>query len=253
MRRAFVVSSIVSTCACVFFFACGDTADAPTSDAGLVTDEDGGGQGSSGSLSSGGPADGGGTTADSGARAPNGCLIYATPMASGKTAVNVPSGGQVDWTNVTGAINEDSQSASVSLDKGQESATLRISDFGLDVPATAATWGIIVELKRQTIDPTQKAILQTSYVNAEIPNQTTQFKFDNEKFFWPRTIIGTHPYGQEVDTWGVDLLPSHVTTPQFAAALRVKRGTDDVAGPITGTVDALRVQVWYATGDEKTC
>jgi hypothetical protein len=255
MRRAFLVSSLASTCACVFFFACGATDDSAGTGTSNSTDDGGGGQSSSsgGLGSSGGPSDGGGGTQgpDSGARAPNGCFIYATAMASGVTVENFPGAGLQNWTSLSGALKEDGQVASVVLDKGQESATLRVKGFGLSVPATAATWGIIVELKRQTL--TADGILQTSYVNVEIPNKPTQNKFDADKFFWPRSIIGTHPYGQEVDTWGVDLLPSDVTPAEFAAVLRVKRGTDNVAGPVTGTVDSLRVQVWYATGDDKSC
>ena len=61
---------------------------------------------------------------------------------------------------------------------------------------------------------------------------------------WPKSIVGTHAYGQAVDTWGIDLYPADVNKPSFAAKVSVKRAADAV-GPVTAIVDSLKVAVHF--------
>jgi len=175
---------------------------------------------------------------------PNGCPLKTTEPRSGKKAENLPRAGATNWTNPAGALSEDGNFAQVTLADGQESAELRVSDFGLAVPANAETWGIVVELKRRTL--TDGGFVQSGQVNVEIEGKTSNYKFDNPKLYWPTRIIGRHGYGQEVDTWGVDLFPADVNRPTFAAKLWARRVPGQgVPGPVTATVESLKVAIWY--------
>jgi hypothetical protein len=190
-------------------------------------------------------------------RAPNGCILHGTGLRCGAKAETVAnsdfSGTAVDWTDPEAALKNDGQTATFTISDGQQTKKLRISDFGITFPSDKVdTWGIVVELIRQT--QTAGGVLQTASVNVEIAGKPTQFKYDNADFYWPTKIMGTHPYGQETDTWRADINPSDFTTSAFAATLEVQKSPDGgTAGPVTGAVDSLRVEIWYATGTEDTC
>jgi hypothetical protein len=184
-------------------------------------------------------------TADAGVKfSPTGCPLKTTGHRSAKKAENLARAGAANWTNPQGALSEDGAFAQVTLNDGQESAELRVSDFGFDLPATVETWGITVELKRRTV--TDGGFVQTGQVNVEIEGKTTNFKFDSAKFYWPTKIIGRHEYGQAVDTWGADLFPADVNKPTFAAKLWARRvAGQGVSGPVTATIESLKVAIWY--------
>jgi len=200
-----------------------------------------------------GPIDGGGAGADTGSpnespsqdaggnRAPTGCLLKTTDYTIGAKAENVPRTdiqNAVDWTDVDGARSEDGKFATVTLNDGEESAVLRVSEFGFQIPDTAETWGIEVELKRRAPD----GGVEDARIEVEIEGKPSRFKFMETP--WPTSIVGTHAYGQAVDTWGVDLYPADVNKPTFAAKLTVKR-TDDAVGPVTAIVDSLKIAVHF--------
>ncbi len=136
------------------------------------------------------------------------------------------------------ACTDDGQLATVTLAEGQESAKLRVGGFGFAIPDTAETWGIEVELKRRAPD----GGVQDNQVNLEIEGKTSRFKYVTGD--WPTTIVGTHAYGQAVDTWGVDLYPADVNKTSFAATLTVKRAPGAV-GPVTAVVDSMKIAVHY--------
>jgi hypothetical protein len=249
MRFALAVSAIAVINASVFFVACGEDEATPGSD---------GGTGEGGSSGSSGGSSGGDLDAAIGPdvkRTKDGCILFSTGHKSGKKAENIARtdiSGAVNWQNPEGAISEDDKVATIILDDNQESAELKVSDFGLTLPAGAETWGIVVELKRQT--QTDGGIIQSSQIAVDIEGKPSRPTFDNDKLYWPTRIVGRHGYGQEVDTWGVDLFPDDVTKASFAAKLWARKGRDGGApGPITGVVDSLKVAVWYATGPAETC
>lgn len=236
MRRLFVGACILS--ASVFaLFACSSdsTGTTTTSDAGH-----GGTDGSTTNVLT----DAGKAVGDGGVT-PTGCTLIGTDAHAGKKAVSVPrteNPNGIAWTNPEGALDVDGNVASVTIDDGQESAMLEITDFGFEIPAGYETWGMVLQLKRQTT--TTGGVVQTAYVNVGIDGKTPGYKYDNDNFYWPTSIMGTHDYGQPIDTWGVDLYPADINASTFAAKLWVKKGTKSVAGPVTATVEALRVIVW---------
>lgn len=178
---------------------------------------------------------------DSGARAPTGCPLTSTSFVSGAKAENVARtdvANIANWTDVDGALAVDGKLARVTLADGQESAVLRVSDFRLDVPANAETWGIEVELKRQA----PGGGIEDGKIEIEIEGKPSRFSFIEGP--WPKSIVGTHEYGQEIDTWDVDLFPSDVNRPSFAATLTVKR-SPGATGPFTAVVESIRVAVYY--------
>jgi hypothetical protein len=265
---ALVTACLVAASATISFLACSSDNPAAT---GGGNDGGGGssGEGTSGSQgTSGNPAgtsrctpSGVGETVtypDGGPkRAPNGCILHGTGLRCGAKVETVANpdftGPTVDWTNPEGAFDKDEKTATFTITDGQQTKKLRISDFGITFPSDKVeTWGFIVELIRQT--QTAGGVLQTANVNVEIPGKSTQFKYDNAEFYWPTKIMGTHAYGQETDTWQADINPPDFTPAAFAATLEVQKSPDGgTAGPVTGTVDSLRVEIWYATGDDATC
>ena len=228
MRVAIAAALAVSACAAVIIACSDDTPATPGT-------SDGGGGDDGGTPETSTPEDAGGN------RAPTGCLLKTTDYTIGGKAENIPRtdiAGAVDWTDVEGALSEDGKFATVTLADGQESATLRVSDFGFQIPDTAETWGIEVELKRRAPD----GGVEDARIDVEIEGKPTRFKF--MKTPWPTSIVGTHAYGQAVDTWGIDLLPADVNKATFAAKLTVKR-TADAVGPVTGIVDSLKIAVHF--------
>jgi hypothetical protein len=178
--------------------------------------------------------------------------LDAAPDGSSSSS-NDDGGGGSSSGNPPGPLGP-GDPAQIILSDGQESSFLRVSGYGIQLDAGVETWGIVVELQRRTL--TDGGYLQTSDVNLEIANKTPQYKYDIESFYWPRPIVGTHDYGQEIDTWGIDLVPGDVTPSTFAAKLAVKKaGNFDggAPGPITGIVQALKVAVWFADGDDTHC
>jgi hypothetical protein len=244
MRLALALALALSgSTVATLFIACdgNETGATPTTDAGTTNGE-------GGSSSSGGePGDGSSCPPDAKC-SPDGCILKTTDYTRGKKVENVPRtdfpNGGVNWTNPTGALSEDGAFASITLAPGQESASLRVSDFGFDIPETAATWGIEVELKRQAPD----GGVQDARIELEIEGQTPRFKYLDGG--WPRTIVGTHPYGQAIDTWGVDLYPKHVNSSKFAAKVSAKR-LPGVTGAVKGVIDSIKVAVWYCPNPPK--
>jgi hypothetical protein len=237
MRVAIVVIAVVPVAAGIVL-ACGDstTGSAPPS-----SSPEGGIPGADSSPGDA-PA---GPTDDSGVQfAPDGCRLITTGYLVGLKAENVARTditNAVNWTNVTAALVDDTKFATVTLNDGQESAELRVSQFNVNVPSNAETWGIEVELKRQA----PNGGILDGKVNLIMGTKPVQFKFFEPN--WPTTIVGTHHYGQAVDTWGVDLYPSDVDTPSFAATLTVKRALDAGSGPVIANVDSIKVAVHYCT------
>ena len=232
MRVAIALFALASSSAAIAV-ACGsETPASPTATDGGTTPND-----------TGAGTDTGTSDVDSGVRlSPSGCVLKTTDYIIGKKAENIPRTdgvtGTADWIDVDGALSEDGKFASVTLAEGQESSSLRVSDFGLAIPATAETWGIVVELKRRAPD----GGVEDSRIDVEIEGKETRFKF--LKTGWPVSIVGIHHYGQAVDTWGIDLLPLDVNKPTFAAKISVKRAANTV-GPVTAIVDSLKVAVHF--------
>lgn len=190
--------------------------------------------------------DGGGPTnadedEDAGTLSPSGCRLVSTGFVSGTAADNVaPSGvpGAVSWTDVGDALAVDGSYATVTLADGEESASLRVSGFGLHVPVDKETWGIEVSLTRRAAE----GGIEDSKIEVEIEGKSSRFKYAKNP--WPVSAFGTHDYGQEIDTWGVDLFAADVNKPSFAAKVSVKR-TAGATGPVIASIDAIRVAVHH--------
>jgi hypothetical protein len=235
--RAVLLGSALYCAAGVAVAACDESSRDPYADS-----EDGGKDASS-SSSSGEPNDAASAPDDGQKRAPDGCILQSTGLKVGRKVENVPRtdiSGAVDWTNLTGAQDVDESFATVTLGDGQESAELRVSDFGLAIPENAATWGIEAELKRRA----PQGGIEDVRVDIEIENQIPGFKV--LKGPWPMSIVGTHVYGQAVDTWRVDLNPSDVNKSSFAVKLWVRKSSSaGAAGAVPANVESLKVAIWY--------
>ncbi len=232
MRVLFALTAVLASSAAVVL-ACSsnDTIVTPIADGGSGTDTGGNTE----SDADENPPDSGEPLS------PTGCRIHSTgylTAAKAETVAPPEVPGAIAWSDLEGALKEDAKVATVTLEEGQESAFLVVSDFKVNLPPDAETWGIEVELKRRAVDGGVK----DSKIEVVIEGKPTRFKFIDAG--WPRVIIGTHHYGQAVDTWGVDLLPADVKTTTFAAKVSARR-QDGITGPVTATIDSLKVAVHY--------
>jgi hypothetical protein len=251
MRKlAFFALASVAAGALVFL-ACGsDTGATPGGSSGSSSSS--GNNASSSSGNNGGEEDAG--IPDGATLSPSGCLIYCTQPMKATKIVSLPrdpvpndpedttpdQAHQVAWTNPNGGLTQDSETATVTLAEGQESQWLAVSGFDFSsITDGRETWGIIVELTRQSDD----GGVTDSRMEVIIDGQ--QDVIHNHPFqgSWPRVQIGTHHYGQAIDTWGANLNPSDVRKPTFGARVAAKRLPGITGGPVIATIDSLKVAV----------
>lgn len=176
------------------------------------------------------------------AKSRDGCLLKGTQFVSGKIAKSDGGGGGgagVAWTTPENALALDQKYAEVTLNDGEESQTLRISDFGFAIPADIVTWGVEFELTRQA---PQGGIADVR-VDFDFGDLVAA-KFTFLEGLWPVSAVGKHIYGQATENWGIDLLPTSVSQATFTAKLKVKK-VGNVAGPVVAKVDAIRVSTWF--------
>lgn len=237
--RGALLCLILSTSVVGLFAACGDESPA----IGGNGDSDGGGGGDAGDTP--GPDEDPADAAYDGPVTEDGCRLKTTDHRSGAKAENVArpdAPGAAAWKDVANALGEDGKSASVTLNDGQESQELRISDFGMNLPETVETWGIEVALKRQApeggVEDAQITLVVEGHTAEEI-----DWKYVSGS--WPTKIFGTHVYGQAIDTWKLNLFAADVNKKTFAARLWVKRTANAAPGPVTAYVESMKVGVWY--------
>ena len=60
-----------------------------------------------------------------------------------------------------------------------------------------------------------------------------------------QVAIGTHHYGQAIDTWGNDLTPELVGRRGFGVEFFAKRQEDAGVGPLQASVESMRVTIFY--------
>jgi hypothetical protein len=231
--------ALVALIAAGFVIACGGT------DGGSGIEEtDGGAGGDAAGRTDGGespdePDDGGVFTTHADAGCP---LKYAGPR-SGKVAQSVARTGAsgVVWLTPIYAREIDNQFARATIGDDEQTELLRITDFGFQIPPTATIKGVVVQLKRQASE--------NGVVDGNIELWLDGTPSDRPKVFgpgWPRVIVGTHHYGQEIDTWGNDLTPALVGKPGFGTEIWAKRRQDDGGpGPKPAAVESMRITIWY--------
>jgi len=213
-----------------------------SSDSGGTTSDDGGNAGGDG----GSATDGGDPTeqeSDSGiymSHADAGCPVKHAGPNPGTVAVSVPLAGAtgVAWTNPTNAFTVNGQYASSVVTDGEQTELLRVTGYGFNLPPSVTIKGVVVQLKRQG---------DNKVVDGNIELWLDGVASDRPKFVasgWP-TNIGTHHYGQEVDTWGNALTPELVGRPGFGTEIFAKRREDAGTGPVPAEVESLLITIWY--------
>ena len=240
-RRPFRLAAAFAAIACAasaaLVVACG------TSDPGSGATGDGGTSGQDGASSgtdSGDPAE---QDTDGGifmSHADAGCPVkYAGPNP-GTVAVSVPRAGAtgVAWDAPAKALTVDGQYANSIVTDGEQTSLLRVTGYGFNLPASVTIKGVVVQLKRRG---------DNKVVDGNIELWLDGVPGDRPKFVasgWP-TNIGTHHYGQEVDTWGSNLTPELVGRPGFGTEIWAKRREDAGTGPVAAEVESLLMTIWY--------
>lgn len=217
-----------------------------------------GGSDGTGSIgdSEGGTGNGeGGAGADGGCGDPNepaevftthpdaGCNLKLAGPRSGNVATSVARTGSegVAWSTPGNARNVDCEFAKATVGDDQSTELLRVTDFGFSLPPAAKIMGVVVQVKRQAPE--------VGIADGNIELWLDGVPSDRPKLLasgWPRAIVGTHHYGQEIDTWGNDLTPELVAKPGFGVEIYAKRRQDDAgAGPKPANVESMRITIWY--------
>jgi hypothetical protein len=166
-------------------------------------------------------------------------------MNTGTVVQSLPreteAGATVAWTDLDSAKDTDGTFAKVTLAAGQESDELRITGFGFKLPPGVVFQGVTAQLDRQAPDG---GIVDGLIYLVGVKNQVGRGKFIATG--WPTSIVGTHHYGQDTDTWGMDLNPPDVETAEFGVGIWVKRSPDG-SGPASAQafVDSIKIQVAY--------
>jgi hypothetical protein len=232
-----MVAAVVGTTAAGgVMLACG------SSDATSTAEEEGGvrfGDGDSGTT--GDPADQ--EPNDGVFRAHNdaGCPVKYQGPRPGTVVTSIPRAaapGAIAWETPGNALTVDGQFARAVLDEGQESEHLRVTGYGFNLPASVTIKGVVVQLKRRG---------HNAIVDGQIELWLGGTAAERPKFMasgWPEAI-GTHHYGQEVDTWGNDLTPAMIGDPGFGTQIWAKRRVDAGTGPVAAEVESLIITVWY--------
>lgn len=170
-----------------------------------------------------------------------GCPLKFAGPNPGTVATSVPRAGaatSIAWETPENALTVDGLFARAVLDDDQQSEHLRVTGYGFALPANVTIKGVVVQLKRKG---------ENAIVDGNIELWLDGAPSDRPKFMasgWPRAI-GTHHYGQEVDTWGNDLTPEIVGKPGFGTEIYAKRRVDAGTGPIAAEVESLLITVWY--------
>lgn len=212
--------------------SCGSSEEKPADDGSTSSSSSSSG-GSSSSSSSGGTSSGGSSGLS------GGCPAIAVGPKTATVVTSVPrSGGGIAWTDLDNVKSVDDAFAKTTLAAGEESEELRLTGFGFELPPGVVFQGVEVELKRQAPDG---GIADGIIALVGVPNQVGRGKFIATP--WPTSIAGTHHYGQATDTWGMDLNPPDVTTPDFGVSLWVKRA--DGPESATALVESIQVRVFY--------
>ncbi len=170
-----------------------------------------------------------------------GCPVKFVGPKKGTIALSIPRAGAatpIAWKTPLNALAVDGQFSRAELDIDQESEYLRITGYGFSLPSTVTIKGVVVQLKRQGANAISDGLiaLWLDGVPADRPKVL--------KNPWPKAL-GTHHYGQEVDTWGNDLTPEILSKPGFGTQLYAKRSADTGTGAIAAEVESLQITVWY--------
>jgi hypothetical protein len=241
MRFLRNVVALVAVSGGVLAAACGGSDGGSTAigdDGGTGAADSGNGNGNADSGSSGeGDTDGGIFMVGNDAGCP---VKYAGP-SPGTIAQSIPrpgATGGIPWQNPMNALTVDGTFAHADLDVGQQSELLRVTGYGFNLPPTVSIKGVVVELKRKG---------QNEIVDGNIELWLDGMPSSRPKFVasgWP-VAIGTHHYGQEVDTWGDDLTPALVGKPGFGTEIWARRRDDAGTGPAPADVESLIITIWY--------
>jgi hypothetical protein len=236
LRLAAAAAAIACASSAGFVVACG------SSDAASDATDAGGTSGEGGSIGSdsGDPQE---QDTDSGiymSHADAGCPVKHAGPNPGTVAVSVPRTGAtgIAWDAPAKALTVDGQYAKSVVTDNEQTELLRVTGYGFNLPATVTIKGVVVQLKRQG---------DNKVVDGNIELWLDGAPSDRPKFVasgWP-TNIGTHHYGQEVDTWGNDLTPELVGRPGFGTEIWAKRREDAGTGPVAAEVESLLITVWY--------
>jgi hypothetical protein len=170
-----------------------------------------------------------------------GCPVKFVGPNPGTIAASVPrpnATGDIAWQSPMNALTVNGAFAHADVSDEQQTELLRVTGYGFDLPSTVTIKGVVVELKRQGAN---------KIVDGNIELWLDGVASSRPKLFasgWP-VSIGTHHYGQEVDTWGDALTPALVGKPGFGAELWARRREDAGTGPAPADVESLIITVWY--------
>lgn len=236
LRSVLVVAALCALGSGGLAVACGGS-DGGTS---VIGDDAGSGEGSApdgGGTPAEGDTDGGIFMAGNDA----GCPVKLAGPNPGTIAASIPrpnATGGIAWQSPMNALTVNGAFAHADVSNDQQTELLRVTGYGFNLPSTVTIKGVVVELKRQGAN---------QIVDGNIELWLDGAASSRPKFVasgWP-VSIGTHHYGQEVDTWGDTLTPAIVGKPGFGTEIWARRRDDAGTGPAPADVESLLITIWY--------
>lgn len=146
-------------------------------------------------------------------------------------------GSGVSWSSPASALAQDGLAATSTLDANKdESSFLRLTGFGLGLPADATVKGLTLRIRHRS------AAGEARDREIRLWNGSSLFGSDKkESDSWPSTF-GDRTYGSATDTWGASLTPATLDAAGFGVAIKARLGDSVTA---EAAIDAVGITVHY--------
>lgn len=174
----------------------------------------------------------------------------AVPTAAGAASTSATNGsvfsstgsGQ-NWSNATNTQSSDDARATSNLTNGQkDSANLRVTGLGFNIPSNATINGIEIVVERSA--DTSSAI-RTKSVQLLDAGTATGTAYDGTAgTFWP-TTDATITYGSSTELWGGSWTASKINNTNFGLHLSAQRDSSVSGGGISARVDNVTIKIYY--------
>ncbi len=160
---------------------------------------------------------------------------------AGKTVVGEKADSP--WEHPEGMYSDTTNTASCSLEPGQNSDNIILSNFNFSIPEGATIKGLKITLEKQggTMGFTDKTVKLV--VNGQPVGNN--FAYND---YW-RTETSRAIYGSETNLWGLKLSASDVNSPAFGIMLQV--ANSDMGSTSAAQVGFVRVTVIYSTSNNE--
>ena len=159
----------------------------------------------------------------------------AGPYVPG-TIANGGEGADPSWIDTANVAASDDSKATVTIASGQTSQSLRCTNFGASIPATATIVGVQVAVERSASDADSVSDGAIQLIIGGSPTGDDK----DAAGAWP-TSDATATYGGSGDLWGLAITQAQAVAADFGVSIKAT-GT---AGLPTARIDLVQITVYY--------